>query len=134
MVELDVLPGSDVAFIQRGVLFGHRSQGVQGIGGEDAAGDFDPDHLDVGLALTVNPLTQPERRKLGVIYLSRLKPGRLAFKPDHLLFHEGDDARRVRRQVHTFLVNLFLVYSWDSGAAGQLGLLKSGKNKTPTRW
>jgi hypothetical protein len=59
-VELDVLPGGDVAPAP-GVVVGDLRHQVELMGEQPAVGDLDPHHLVVAaLALAVDPVVQPE--------------------------------------------------------------------------
>ena len=91
VVELDVFAGGDVALAQRGVLVGHLSEALHGLRGEDAAGNLDTDHLDVGLALPVHALPQPEGGEDGVVQLPGLEVGGLFLQPHHFFVHKGDN-------------------------------------------
>ena len=61
MVELDVFPRGDVPLAQRNVLVRNISQAVKHICRRNSTGEFDAYHLDIGLALAVDTLPQPER-------------------------------------------------------------------------
>ena len=125
VMKLDILAGGDVALMQGGVGFGHFPQSFQGRRRKDAAGDFDPNHLDFGLALPVHPLPQAKGSELGIILFPRLEPGRFPLKPLHLLLHKGDDAGRGRGQFHTPAVDFLLDRRLGRfGYAGQRGLLE----------
>ena len=108
MVELDIFSGGDVAFTQRGVFFGDCPQSLQRLRCQDAPGDFHPNHLDIGLPLSVNTLPKPEGRKLGSIFLAGFERGRLLFQALDLVFHVWDDTRRSLGQFQTFPVDYFL--------------------------
>ena len=124
VMKLHILAGGDVALVQGGVGFGHFAQGFQGRRRQDAAGDFDPNHLDFGLPLAVHPLPQAKGSELGIILFPGLETGRFSLEPLHLRLHKGDDAGRGRGQVHTLAVDFLLGGRWDPFAyAGQRGLL-----------
>ena len=60
MMELEVFSGGDVALAQGSVLFRKNTQRFHGFRCDDATGKFDTNHLDIGLALTVDTLLQTE--------------------------------------------------------------------------
>ena len=125
VMKLDVLPGGDVTPFQGSVTLGHRAQGIQSVGGEDTAGDFHPDHLYVGLPLTIDALFQTEGSKLGVFLFTGLKEGRFRLKSLHLVLHKGDDSRSGRGQFHTLVVDFLRGWRLGNvGFTGQLGLLE----------
>ena len=124
-MKLDILPGGDMALAQRSVLFRHSAQGVEGARGKDAAGDFDPNHLDIGLPLAVHALAQPKGRELGIILFPGLETRRLRLKPLHFVLHKGNDAGRGRGQLHTAAVDFLLSRRLGRFAyRGQRGLLE----------
>ena len=90
-MELHVFARGDVSLAQWGIPVGYLAQPLHALRGEDAARHLDPDHLDVGLALAVHALPQPEGRESGVVLLAGLKPRCLLLKPHHLFVHERDD-------------------------------------------
>ena len=64
MVELEVLARRDVALAQRRVLLGEVGEGLHLLRRDAAEGKLHADHLDVGLALAVDALLQPEADEL----------------------------------------------------------------------
>jgi hypothetical protein len=60
VVQLDVLPGGDVAFVQRHPAFDRDGEGFHLLGRDAAERQLHPDHLHVGLALSVDALFEPE--------------------------------------------------------------------------
>src|SRR6185437_8109993 len=64
MVDLDVLPGRDVAFVQRRQFLDDLREGVHLLRRDPAEGKLDADHLDIGLALPVHALFQAEPDEL----------------------------------------------------------------------
>src|SRR5918912_695881 len=60
VVELDVLARRDVALAERRVALGDVREGLELLRGDAAEGKLDPDHLDGGLALPVDPLPEAE--------------------------------------------------------------------------
>ena len=67
MVDLDVLTGGDVALVQGRVLLHHGGEHVHLVGGDPAHRQLDAAHLDVGLALAVDALLEPEADELGLL-------------------------------------------------------------------
>ena len=82
-----------MSFLQGRIALGNGPQDFQPLGRENPSGYFDPDHLDVGLALAVDSLLEPEGSELGGILLSRLIFCRLDFKVLNLFVDEGNDTR-----------------------------------------
>ena len=70
VVDLDVLPGGDVAFVQRRVLLDDAGEGVHLLRRHSADRKLDPDHLHVGLALTVDALFEAEADELVLLELT----------------------------------------------------------------
>ncbi len=66
VMELDVLARGDVALVERRVLLHHVGEGLHLLRGDPAEGELHADHLDVGLALAVDALLQPEADELGL--------------------------------------------------------------------
>jgi hypothetical protein len=136
MMKLDVLPGGDVPLLQWRVPLSDVPQDSQGLCGEDSTGYLDPDHLHVGLPLTVNPLPETEGSEHCVILLPSLEAGRLDLEPLNFVFHERDNPGRFLGQLDAFLVYLFL--SDISLTSHWVPLLNVGrligKIKRPLRW
>ena len=129
MVELDVFPRGDVSLAQRGVLLRNFSQAVQHIRRSNSAGEFDAYHLDIGLALTVDTLPQPEGRKNGVVQLADAEPVYLGIKALDFVLHERNDGRRILRQLQTGFMDFVQV--GNVRYAGQDVLLRVGAQKSP---
>jgi hypothetical protein len=53
-----------VALVQRRVLLDHAGEGLHLLRGDAAEGKLDPDHLHVGLALSIDALLEPEADEL----------------------------------------------------------------------
>ena len=119
VVELDVFAGGDMALAEGGVLFADFGQGVQHIGRGDAAGQFDADHLHVGLALAVHALAQAERRKGGIVQCAAAKAVNFGVKTPDFILHKGDDAGRMGRQLHTGFVDFAGAGVGRRGGGGQ---------------
>ncbi len=103
-MQLNILSGRDVSHAS-GVSIGQLSNAAQLIGGETAKGNLDPDHLDVGLPLTVNAMLQPERFKYFHRSLTGLKAFDLVFEgfnflQDFLGNRNGLDIRSCYRPGH----------------------------------
>ena len=98
VVDLDVFPRGDVAFLQRGVARRDFAEAVQHRGGDDAAGEFDAHHLHIGLALAVHALPEPEGRECGVVHIAGAEAVDFGVKPPDFVLHKRDDARRVGGQ------------------------------------
>ena len=64
VMDLDVLAGGDVALVERRVLLHHVREHLQLLGGHAAHRQLDAAHLDVGLALSVHALLEPEADEL----------------------------------------------------------------------
>ena len=64
VVDLDVLAGGDVALVERCVLLHHVGEHLELLGRHAAHRQLDAAHLDVGLALPVHPLLEPEADEL----------------------------------------------------------------------
>ena len=64
VVELDVLARGDVALVERGAALHHLREGLHLLRRDAAEGQLHPDHLDVGLALAVDALLEPEADEL----------------------------------------------------------------------
>ena len=64
VVDLDVLAGGDVALVQRRVALDHVGEGLHLVRGDATEGKLYPHHLDVGLALAVDALLEPEADEL----------------------------------------------------------------------
>ena len=107
VVDLDVLASGDVAFLQRSVVFRDFAEAIEHVCRDDAAGEFDPDHLDVGLALAVHALPQAEGRENGVVQLAGAEAVDLGIQALDLILHEGDDGSRVFSQLDTGCVDVF---------------------------
>ena len=93
--------------LQRGIAFRYIAKAVQHLRRDDAAGQLDPDHLDIGLALPVHSLAEPERREHGVVQFPGAEAVNLSVEALDLVLHERDNRRRVGRQQHTGLVDIF---------------------------
>jgi hypothetical protein len=134
VVELDVFPGSDMPFLQRGVPLRYFAQGLQGFRSKNTPRDFHPDHLHVGLTLTVNTLPKAETGKLSAVPFSGSKSVRFALKTLNLIFHIGDNPQGSRGRFYASPVDLLLSdYLSTLGATSQRGLLVSGQNKRPAK-
>ena len=129
MVQLDVFAGGDVPFLQRRVLFGDVAEAVQHIGGYDAAGQLDADHLHVGLPLAVHALAQTEGRENGVVQFAGAEAVNFGVKALNFILHEGDDGAGVFRQFEAGRMDVFQAGGLRLG--GQDGLLgRDTKNPT----
>jgi len=64
VVDLDVLPRGDVAFVERRELLDHVGERVHLVRRDPAHRQLDPDHLDVGLALAVDALLEAKAYEL----------------------------------------------------------------------
>jgi hypothetical protein len=64
VVDLDVLPRGDVALVERRVLLHHAREGLHLLRRDAAPRQLHADHLDVGLALPVDALLEPEADEL----------------------------------------------------------------------
>src|SRR5205823_9494572 len=64
MVDLDVLAGGDVALVEWGPPLHHLGEGVELVRSDAADRKLGADHLDIGLALSVDPLLEPEADEL----------------------------------------------------------------------
>ena len=93
VVKLDILPGGDVPLAQRRIMLGHFAQGVQGVGVEDASGDFNPNHLHVGLPLTVHSLPEAEGGEHSIVLLAGLEAGRFRLETLNLILHKRHNSR-----------------------------------------
>ena len=128
VMELDVLPGSDVTFLEGGVPLANVTQHIEGFMSEYPAGYFHPYHLDVGLALPVDSLAKPEGSKFSVVRFTSQELARLRFETLNLFFHVRDDPWRGLSQLHTLFVDIFLVdYLGTVGWTCHRGLLKLDK-------
>ena len=65
VVDLDVLTGRYVTLLQRRVGLDRIGEGVHLFRSDPAVGQLDPDHLNAGLALSVDPLLEAEADELG---------------------------------------------------------------------
>ena len=73
VVHLDVFPGGDMPLPEGRVPFGYVAERPQGLGRQYPAGQFHANHLNVGLALTIDALAKPVGSELGVVQLSTLE-------------------------------------------------------------
>ncbi len=95
-VELDVLPGGDVALVEGNVLFDDFAHGLELIGGEAAGGHLDAYHVDVGLALAVYAADEPVGGELeGVFPPALLEAGDLGLEVGDFLGQVGNYALRI---------------------------------------
>ena len=132
VMELEVLPGGDVAFAQRGVLLSYGPQGFQRLRREDATRDLYPHHLHVGLPLPVHALPEPEGNELAVLQFSGDIRGRLLFEALYLVVDEWNDPRGGLGQLLAFPVEFLLgAYLNGLGPSAQLILLRIRQNKNP---
>ncbi|MBK5220432.1 MAG: hypothetical protein JJE35_11700 [Thermoleophilia bacterium] len=96
-MQLDILPGGDVAFSQRHPVLDDVGEGLQ-LGGRDAAeGELDPNHLHVGLTLSVNALFKAEGDEDPVLALALEEAPGLGAEVVELVFEDRDrEVLRVR--------------------------------------
>ena len=94
VVELDVLAGGDVALVERRVLLHHVRELLHLLRRDAAEGELRADHLDVGLALAVDPLLQPEADELVLGRLAVEVLLGLAVEVVELALEDGDDVAR----------------------------------------
>ena len=98
VVILHVLARGDVALLERGEPLGHFGEGVELIGRDAAERQLDADHLDVGLALPVDPLLQPKAGEQVRIALAAQEGRRLGVEVLELFVTDRNDApRRIGR-------------------------------------
>ena len=71
VVHLDVLPRRDVPLVEGDVLLDHVGERLHLLRRDAAERQLDADHLDVGLALAVDPLLETEADELGLGRLRR---------------------------------------------------------------
>ena len=81
-----------MALLHGGVLVDDFAKADKGLRGEDAAGDFDAEHLGVGLALPVYALVEAEGHEGGFFHLAGAKPLDFVAVLLDLLLEIGDDA------------------------------------------
>ena len=110
VVELDVFTGGDVALAQRGISLGDVAQRLQGLGGQDAAGDFDAHHLDIGLTLPVDALAKAKRGEFCHFPLAGFKGGRFLFQTLDLGLYVRNDPGSGLSEFHALPVDFFLGY------------------------
>ena len=109
VMELDILPGGDVALAQRGVLLGHHAQPFHTFRSENSAGNLHSNHLHVRLALSVDALPQPEGSEHRVVPLAGHKRRRLILQPANLFIHERNNRLRRRPgKLQAVVVNFLL--------------------------
>ncbi len=96
VMDLDVLPGRDVALVQRRVSLDHVREGVHLIGRDPAEGELHADHLHPWLALTVDALLEPEADEL---VLGRLPVEELVGFGVEVVELVGQDRNHVARNV-----------------------------------
>ena len=94
-----------MARAQRGILLGEIAESVHRFRGDDAAGDLDANHLNVGLALAVDTLLQTKGRELRVFPFTGHERRRLLLQPHNLVFHEGNDALRILGKLQALFVD-----------------------------
>ena len=94
VVELDVLAGGDVALVERRVLLHHVGELLHLLRRDPAERELRPDHLDVRLALAVDPLLQPEADELVLRRLTVEVLLGLVVEVVELALEDGDDVAR----------------------------------------
>jgi hypothetical protein len=90
VVELDVLPGGDVALAQGDPALDHLGEGLQLLGRDAAEGQLDADHLHVGLALPVDALLEAEGDEGVLALLAREEPRRFGAEVVELVGEDRD--------------------------------------------
>ena len=87
VVKLDVLAGGYVSLVEGRVRGDYLAHYVELVGGHSAEGYLDSEHMDVGLSLPVNALSESERHEVGRIPISGLEP----IHPIFELFYFGGE-------------------------------------------
>ena len=94
MVELEVLPGGDVAPLQRGKALGELAEGVELFGADGAHRQLHADHLAVGLSLSVHALLEAEADELRLFAVAGHELAGLGGEVVKLLLEDRDYASR----------------------------------------
>src|SRR4051812_17639287 len=94
VVELEVLAGGDVALAQRRVVLGHVGERLHLLGRDAAEGELHADHLDVGLALAVDALLEPEADELLLGLLAGQEAVGAGVEVVELALEDGDHVPR----------------------------------------
>ena len=94
VVDLDVLPGGDVALVQWRELLDRVGKGLHLLRADAAERQLHPDHLHVGLALAVDALLEAEADELLLGLLPAQEAGRLGVEVVEFPLEDRDHVAR----------------------------------------